>query len=635
MKFTQSTIRPDRIRRAATALALAFAAASAAAQQPFDTRANYLKREVAIPMRDGVELFTQIYEPRDRSRAHPIMLFRTPYGIQFYGPQLNRLTLGPSPLFTRSGYIFVYQDVRGKFRSEGEFEVMNPVYSKLDSPDRTDETTDTRDTIDWLLANVENHNGRAGMWGISYPGWQTVMGAIDAHPAMKAVSPQASPSDMFIGDDFHHNGAFRFMYTFHWLASNAATRAGPSAERQSARFDYGTDDGYAFFLDLGPVSNVDRRYFHGQVPTWNEYMEHGVYDDYWKRQNVLQHMKDIRPAVLNVAGWFDAEDFYGPTSIYYEIEKNDADNKSILVVGPWLHGGWARGRGDSLGEVRFGSATSTYYQNEIEFPFFEHYLKDAGEFTLPEAIVFETGANQWRRYDDWPPPGVESRNLYLREDGGLSFDAPTAAGGFDEFIGDPANPVPWSTEKRTTQGHTWMIEDQRFAAERDDVLVYQTPPIEEDILIAGSIVASLQFSTTGTDADWIVKLIDVYPDDARETSATNDRPMGGFQMLLAGEVFRSKFRNSFETPEPLTPGEVTRIEFDLRDKYHRFRRGHRIMVQVQSAWFPVIDRNPQRFVDIYRAAEADFQAATHRVHRAPGAASHIKLNVMPANGTPR
>jgi putative CocE/NonD family hydrolase len=362
-------------------------------------------------------------------------------------------------------------------------------------------------------------------------------------------------------------------------------------------------------------------------------MAHGTYDAYWSRQEVLQHMKDIGPAVLNVAGWFDAEDFYGPMSIYRAIERNDADNRSTLIVGPWRHGGWARGRGDSLGEISFGAPTAEFYQREVEFPFFEHYLRGADPGTdavLPEAIVFETGGNEWRRYESWPPPGVEKRSLYLRGGGALSFEPPSddevSDAGYDEFVSDPDKPVPFSTEIRTSQGHTWMIEDQRFASRRPDVLAYMTEPLEQDVVIAGPILAKLKVATTGTDADWIVKLIDVFPGDTPDNG--NGTKMGGFQMLLAGEVLRSKFRNGFEKPEPLVPGAVTPIEFDLRDKFHRFLAGHRIMVQIQSTWFPVIDRNPQTFCDIYHATEADFHKAAHRVLRSPEHASHLELLVQ-------
>ena len=591
------------------------------AAQEYSVRDHYQKTELMIPMRDGIELFTQIYEPTDAAREYPVMLYRTPYGIGSYGDDLRRRRLGPSELFAPAGYIFVYQDVRGKYRSQGDFEVMNPVYSKLVGKERTDETTDTFDTIDWIVENIPGHNGRVGQWGISYPGFQTVMGMIDAHPALRACSPQAPPADMFIGDDFHHHGAFRLMYTFGWLSNYAATRTGQSSRDQGVRFDYGTENGYEFFLALGPLANVNKRYFGGRVPTWNEYMEHGTYDEYWQRQDVLQHMKDIRPAVLNVAGWFDAEDFYGPLSIYREIEKNDPQNGSILVCGPWPHGGWAFGTGRALGDVDFGEDTSVFFREEVEFPFFEAHLRGDGKPALPEALVFETGGNTWHRHDRWPPAEAVSRNLYFHAGGGLSFSPPIADGD-DEFVSDPAHPVPFSATPGTEQGHTWMVEDQRFVADRPDVLVYTTDALAEDVVIAGAILAHLRFSTTGTDADWIVKLIDVSPGEA-PADAT------GFQMLVGGEVFRSKFRTGFDRPAPLVPGEITELEFDLRDKYHRFRKGHRIMVQVQSSWFPVIDINPQKFVDIYRAEAADFQEAVHRIHCGPAQPSHLELNVLP------
>ena len=600
------------------------------AQETFDIKANYTKTENMVPMRDGVKLFTQVYTPKDESQKYPILLFRTPYSIGTYGLDNYRRALGPNDMYAPEGFIFVYQDVRGKFRSEGEFIVMKPHKTTKRSTQDTDESSDTYDIIEWILRNIPNHNGRVGQWGISYPGWQTVMGMIDAHPAMKASSPQASPSDMWIGDDFHHNGAFRLMYTFGWLSSNAQIRTGPAGTR-SARFSYGTPDGYQFFLELGPVSNVDEIYFHNSVPTWNEYMEHGDYDDYWQKQDILQHLNNIEHAILNVAGWFDAEDFYGPMSIYYTIEKENPQNQSTLVVGPWLHGGWARSDGDELGNIRFDVKTSVYFREKVEFPFFNYYLKDKGEPDLPEALVFETGSNQWKSYDQWPPKETSEKNLYFHAGGKLSFTSPSEESeqAFDSYISDPNKPVPWSAEIRTSQGHLWMVEDQRFAARRPDVLVYQSDVLTEDITIAGPIIANLYVSTTGTDADWIVKLIDVYPGNAPDNRPNpNNVRMGDFQMLLAGEVFRGKYRNSYENPEPLVPNEVTKIEYDLRDKCHCFLEGHRIMVQVQSTWFPVIDRNPQKFVDIYHAKESDFQKATHNVYRSREFPTHIKLNVI-------
>ena len=619
-------------------LASCIAAARLSAQEEaaFDVRAHYQKREVMIPMRDGVKLFTILYEPKDRSETYPFLLLRTPYSIPPYGPDEYPPQIGPAPEFDRDGFIFVFQDVRGKFRSEGEFVVMRP-YVPSKRGKETDESTDNYDTIEWLLENVPNGNGRVGQYGVSYPGFQTVMGMIDAHPALKASSPQASPSDMFLGDDWHHNGAFRLMYAFSWLSANARVRGGVTTERE-APFDYGTPDGYRFFLDLGPIPNVNERYFGYSVPTWNEFMDHGTYDAYWKDQVVLPHLNDIHHAILNVGGWFDAEDFYGPMTIYYEIEKRNPKNESVLVVGPWLHGGWNRMDGASLGHVQFESKTAHYFQKEIHLPFFRHYLKRAPDPALPEAYVFETGSNVWRKYLDWPPPQAVVKNLYLREDEGLSFEPPPAtAEAFDSYVSDPEKPVPFSAETRTTQGHLWMIEDQRFAASRPDVLVYESEVLTEDVTIAGPILAHLAVSTTGTDSDFVVKLIDVFPGDFPDNETNNpNNPnwagvrMGHFQMLLAGEVFRAKFRKSFETPEPMVPGEITPIEFDLRDRNHAFEKGHRIMVHVQSSWFPVIDRNPQTFVDIYKAQEEDFQAATQRIYRSAKNLSYLKVNVIPS-----
>ena len=597
-----------------------------------DLRQHYVKSERMIPMRDGVKLFTIIYEPQDKTRRYPFLLLRTPYSIPPYGPGEYREQLGPSPEFDRDGFIFVFQDVRGKFRSEREFVVMRPPAPPDADPSATDESTDNYDTIQWLLDNLENHNGRVGQWGISYPGYQTVMGMIDAHPALQASSPQAPPSNMFIGDDWHHNGAFRLMYAFSWLSRNARVRTGLTEERE-AGFDYGTPDGYRFFLELGPIANVNESYFHYSVPTWNEFMEHGTYDEYWQRQNLLRYLKGITHPVLNVAGWFDAEDFYGPMSIYYAMEKETPGNQSTLVVGPWLHGGWARMDGSSLGHIDFDSKTSHYYQQEVLFPFFMHHLKDAPDPKLPEAVVFETGANQWRRYDRWPPSEAIARQLYFHGDGKLSFERPGESvelgESFDSYISDPDRPVPFSAEIRTTQGHLWMIEDQRFASRRPDVLVYETDVLTEDVTIAGPIIAKLDVSTTGTDADFVVKLIDVLPGDHldRKPNPSGVR-MGNFEMLLAGEVFRAKFRSSYSEPQPLVPGEITRLAFDLRDRSHTFKKGHRIMVHVQSSWFPVIDRNPQTFVDIYSASDDDFQKAEHRVYRSAQHPSHLELRVI-------
>lgn len=595
---------------------------------------HYNRKDYMIPMRDGVKLYTQVYESINRAEKLPIMLKRTPYGItSYWGKKAYPYVLGPSMHFTKEGYIFVYQDVRGKYRSEGEFVVNKPHKTVKRGPKDTDESSDTYDTIEWLLKNIDNHNGRVGQWGISYPGWQTVMGMIDAHPALKASSPQASPADMWIGDDFHHNGAFRLMYTFDWLRHSAQIRTGPSGKR-AARFEYGTPDGYKFFLELGPVANVNKKYFKNTVPTWNEYMAHGDYDSYWQRQNVLQYLDNIKHPILNVAGWFDAEDFYGPMSIYSTIEIKNPDNKSTLVVGPWRHGGWASMEGDKLFTIQFKEKTGVYFREKVELPFFNYYLKDKGRLQLPEALVFETGSNRWKSYDRWPPKAAMEKKLYINAGGKLSFDPPTAENekANDSYVSDPNKPVPFSPRTLNRQGHFWMVEDQRFASCRPDVLVYQSDVLNEDVTIAGAITASFYVSTSGTDADWVVKLIDVYPGNAPDNQP-NPRAirMGDYQMLLAGEVLRGKYRNSFEKPEPFVPGEVTKIEFSLRDKYHCFLKGHRIMVQVQSSWFPVIDRNPQKFLDIYHAREEDFQKAVMKVYRSKKYTSHLKIRCFDGN----
>ena len=596
-------------------------------------RETYDKSEHMVPMRDSVRLYTIVYTPKDRTREYPIMLLRTPYSIGPYELDRFRSPLGPTAEFDREGYIYVFQDVRGKFRSEGEFEVIKPLSRDRPGSPATDESTDNYDAIEWALEYLPNDNGRVGQWGISYPGWQTVMGMVDRHPALTASSPQASPSDMFIGDDWHHNGAFRIMYAFSWLSSNARVRSGPT-ESRSGRFDYGTPWGYEFFLEAGSAANIDEKYFDGDVIAWNDFMEHGTYDDYWQRRNALLHLDGIDHAVLNVAGWFDTEDFYGPMSVYRTIEEMNPSNQSTLAVGPWLHGGWRSMTGESLGCIEFDQPTSLDFQGRLQFPFFEYHLKDKGEWDAQEAVVFQTGRNEWREFDRWPPPGVQPSNLYLRENGTLSFDEPevsradvSRADVSDRYISDPNHPVPFSAEIRTSLGHLWKVEDQRFASTRPDVLTYVSEPLTEDLKIAGPILANIFVSTTGTDSDWVVKLIDVYPGDAPQSEAC-DVPMGGFQMHVAGEIMRGKFRNSLENPEPMVPGEMTRIDIDLKDRFHTFLAGHRIMVHVQSSWFPAYDRNPQTFVDIYHAQPEDYQTATQTVYRSSESPSHLVLGVL-------
>jgi putative CocE/NonD family hydrolase len=588
---------------------------------------TYTKTEVMIPMRDGVELFTIIYAPKDTSTPHPILLTRTAYGIAPYGPDEYREIIGPGPGYTDRGYIVVYQDTRGKFKSQGEF-----IHHRPYVPGEINESSDTWDTIDWLVKNVPNNNGGVGQWGISWAGWEVSMGMIDAHPALAASSPQSPPQDQFLGDDHHSGGAFQLMYAFSWMANHARARSAPS-DQPPGKFDYGTPDGYAFFLELGAAANA-RELFADEVPTWNDYMIHGTYDEYWQARNVPKDLHGIRHPVLLVATWFDAQDFWGPFRMHEALVANNPDNPTHFVVGPWLHGGHARTDGDRLGHIEFGSKTAQYYREQIELPFFDYHLRGEGSFELAKVRAFETGRNAWRSLEQWPPADTKPLTLYLDEGATLSRTAPSASGSADSYVSDPARPVPYTAEIRTTEGHEFMVEDQRFAWTRPDVLHYQTEPLAEDLTIAGPIVASLNVATTATDVDFVVKLIDVFPADAPDPdpNPTGVR-MGGFQMLLAADILRCKFRNSMTNPEPMVPGQTTRIEIPLGDKLHTFAKGHRIMVQIQSSWFPMFDRNPQTFVDIYHAQPSDYRPATNTVFRSSEAPSFVTVQVSESNAS--
>jgi hypothetical protein len=537
-------------------------------------------------------------------------------------------SLGPSDLFMEEGFIFVYQDVRGRWMSEGDFKWMTPYKPKKSAPTDVDESTDTYDTIEWLLKNVPNNNGRVGMWGISFPGFYTAAAIIAAHPALKAASPQAPMADNFLGDDMHHNGAFFLPHAFNFISNFGRPRPKPTAIGLP-RFDHKTPDGYKFFLEMGPLANANRKYLKNEIAIWNEWMKHGNYDEYWQAQNVPQHLTRVTPAIMTVGGWFDAEDLYGALNVYKAIEKNNPKTYNTIVMGPWCHGCWARTEGDALGDVRFNSKTAPFYRENIEFPFFLYFLKDKTDPKLPEAYVFETGSNEWKTYDQWPPKNTKVENLYFHPEGKLSFDQPSLAASFDQYISDPNKPVPFINQIAIGMTREYMVDDQRFATTRPDVLVYQTDMLTQDITIAGPVTPSLFVSTSGTDSDFIVKLIDVFPDDTpdNEPNPTGVK-MGGYQMMVRGEPFRAKFRNSFSRPEPLTPNKPTRIEFAMPDINHTFRKGHRIMVQVQSTWFPLVDRNPQKFVDIYNAKETDFQKATQRLFHSAKLPSHLKLTVL-------
>ncbi len=592
-------------------------------------KANYTKYEYRIPMRDGKRLFTAVYVPKDASRKYPILLTRTPYSCQPYGVDQYKPELGPSEHFGKEGYIVVYQDVRGRWMSEGEFDNMRPQIPEKRKPDQIDESSDAYDTVDWLVKNVPGNNGKVGIWGISYPGFYTAAAIINAHPAIVCASPQAPINDWFVGDDWHHNGAVILPHLFNFMAKFGHARPEPTKKFEHP-FDHGSPDGYEFFLRMGPLANANTTYFKDKIDFWNDVMRHGVYDDFWQARDLRPHLRNIRPAVLTVGGWFDAENLFGALETYKRIEATSPQTDNLLVMGPWRHGQWARDPGLSLGHVQFNAKTCEYYREKIEFPFFQFHLKGEGEMKHPEAWVFETGTNVWREEAKWPPAAAKPLAMYLAPGGKLSFGKPDSeARAFDEYLSDPAKPVPFIDWTEIGMAPEYMVADQRFASHRPDVLVYQTDILEKDLQLAGPIDVELTVSTTGTDSDWIVKVIDVYPDDYPDPKENPTKVrMGGFQQLVRGDVLRGKFRNSFEQPEAFEPGKPTKVRFALPDICHAFRPGHRLMVHVQSTWFPLVDRNPQTFVDIYSAEAGDFQKATQRVHRGGNDASRLVVRVM-------
>ena len=593
-------------------------------------RQNYDKVEKQISMRDGIKLFTSIYTPKDKTKKYPIMLNRTPYTVSPYGVNAYKTSLGPSMLFAREGYIFVYQDVRGKWMSEGEFIDVRPHNPNKKFKKDIDESSDTYDTIDWLIKNLPNDNGKVGIYGISYPGFYSTASLPGAHPALKAVSPQAPVTDWFIGDDFHHNGAFMIMDAFSFYSSFGVPRPKPiTPDKGPKSFKYPVNDNYQFYMDLGALKNVKTRYFADSIKFWNDLMSHPNYDAFWKARNIRPQLTNIKPATMVVGGFFDAEDTFGALRTYEAIEKQNPNNHNMLVMGPWFHGGWSRGTGESFGNISFGQATSTFYRQNIEFPFFQNLLKDKLAANLPEAMIFVTGSNEWKRFDTWPPKDAVQQTLYFHENGKLSFTVPSEQTSFDEYISDPAKPVPYADGVHLERTREYMIDDQRFASRRPDVLVYQTDILSEDLAIAGPMIAKLIVSTSGTDADYVVKLIDVYPDDYPNTDPNPlNVQMGGYQMLVRGEVMRGKFRNSFEKPEPFVPNQITQVKYELPDVAHTFKKGHRLMIQIQNSWFPLVDRNPQKFVDIYNADEKDFQKAMHRIYHDSKNSSAVVVSVM-------
>lgn len=610
----------------------------------FDVKEHYTKYEYRIPMRDGVHLFTAVYVPKDSSHPYPFLINRTPYSVVPYGVDQYRKQLGPSVEFDKAGYIFVFQDVRGRYMSEGTFIEMRPHIDNKKSNKDVDDASDMYDTIDWLLESVPNNNGNAGIWGISYPGFFTSASIIDSHAALKAASPQAPMTNLFMGDDAYHGGAFMLNANFGFYSFFHPQENPTLPPKNPMPFDYGTKDAYEFYLKVGPIGNLSKL-VNGNSALLEDQMQHDTYDDYWKARNLAPHMKNIHCAVLTVGGWFDAEDLQGPFSTFHAIDEYNSGIFNALVIGPWVHGGWARYDGEHLGRVEFAANTADFYRKNILFPFFEEYLKGNGNAKLPKAYVFETGTNVWRRYSAWPPKEAEKKTLYFHSDGALSFDPPNGGGQeYDEYVSDPSKPVPFVNYQSVGVAQEYMVSDQRFASSRTDVLVYETPVLEEDVTIAGPVSPRLFVSTSGTDSDWDVKLIDVYPNDYPDSKFDAPRPeekdkprtdvpppsftMAGDQQLVRGEPFRGKFRHSFEKPEPFTPGKVEEIKFDMQDVNHTFRRGHRIMVQIQSSWFPLTDRNPQTFVDIPSAKPSDFVKARERLYHTKEQASGIVVGVI-------
>jgi putative CocE/NonD family hydrolase len=591
----------------------AFSAVMAFAQGA-DIKSNYTKIERMIPMRDGVKLFTAIYIPKDTTEKYPFLIERTPYSCAPYGENSYPRRLGPNKFFPAEKYIFVYQDVRGRHLSEGKFEEMTPAVDHTKAGSGTDESTDTRDAIDWLLKNIPNNNGKAGIYGISYPGFYATAALPDAHPALKAASPQAPVTDEFEGDDAYHRGAFFLMDNFSFLNFFDAPRTGPREQDPPVDSTLNIQNVYDFYLKAGPIKNLDKLYYKGKSKIWGEYLQHATNDYYWQARNIRPHLKNIKPATLLVGGWFDAEDMFGALNTYSAIEKQNPVNENRLIMGPWTHGGWERATWKNFAGYNFGSDLNERFQ-QTEFNFFNYYLKGKGEYNKAEATVFITGSNQWKTFAQWPPKETVTSTWLLNSNRQLLLTKGKTEG-VDEYVSDPANPVPYINKTSGDRINEYMGADQTFASQRSDVLYYQSSELTSDITVAGPITARLFVSNSGTDADFIVKVIDVLP---------GEKPV---QQLVRAEVLRGKFRNSFEKPEPFTPNKITPVNLTLNSTTHTFLKGHKIMIQVQSSWFPLVDRNPQKFVDISTANEADFQKATIRIYHDEKHPSSIEVPVL-------
>ncbi len=603
---------------------------SFAQTKPNFVKENYTKIDTNIVMRDGIKLKTIIYIPKDETEKYPFLIERTPYSAGPYGDTTFTNRIGPNKNLMTEKYIFVYQDVRGRYMSEGLNLEVTPYIPIKKTKKDIDENSDTYDAVDWLVKNIKNNNGRVGIYGISYPGFYATASLPNAHPAIKAVSPQAPITDEFIGDDVNHNGAFFLMDNFSFMNYYGKERKGPIEDYGSQIFEYKAKDAYKFFLDLGPIKNTQsEKYFNNRSFIWNEYLQHDTYDAYWKARNIRTHLNNIKPAVLVVGGWFDAEDLFGALNTYKAIEKQNPINKNYLVMGPWTHGAWSGGNWNKFATHDFGSNTSKYYQDSLETLFFNYFLKDKGSFNAAEATVFETGSNLWKSYKVWPPVQSKPIAYYLMGNNKLSTIKSSAKNNFEEYISDPANPVPYTKGNYSRRYDGYMAEDQRFASERKDVIFFETDTLTEDITLAGKIIADLQVAISTTDADFIVKLIDVLPaDETTPTWIPKSTTLANLQRLVRAEVIRGKFRENFTTPKPFVPNKITQVKFDLNDVAHTFKKGHRIMVQIQSSWFPLVDRNPQKFMRIPDADEKDFQKSTIRIYHDKQNISKIILPVL-------
>jgi len=593
-------------------------------------RNNYTKIDTTITMRDGVKLYTVIYVPKDQSEKYPILMERTPYSVAPYGENNYARRLGPNNYLMHEEYIFVYQDVRGRYMSEGHNLEVTPYIPNKKTKSEVDESSDTYDTVAWLLKNIQNNNGRVGLYGISYPGFYATASLPGAHPAIKAVSPQAPVTDEFIGDDANHNGAFFLMDNFNFMNYFGKERNGPTEDYGSSMFNAKPSDEYQFFLNLGPIKNTQSpQYFNHRSYIWNEYLAHDTYDNFWKKRNIRPYLKNIKIPTLVVGGWFDAEDLFGSLHTYDAIEKQSLKNKNYLVMGPWTHGAWARNGWDHFGTYNFRSNTSKYFQDSLQTKFFNYFLKGKGSFNAPEATVFETGTNEWRHFKHWPPANSVGEKFYLNANKILSKEENHAKNSSDKYVSDPSNPVPYTNGIYAKRNNEYMVEDQRFAADRDDVLVYETPALTANLTIAGKISADLFVSISTTDADFIVKLIDVVPADEINADNPGKEPVNEeFERLVRAEVMRGKFRNSYVKPEAFVPGKISEVKINLNDVDHTFKKGHKIMVQVQSSWFPLVDINPQKFLRIPDANESDFQKSTIHIYHDKNHPSKIILPVL-------